>query len=66
MSILVTGTGDGFGQDDHVRVYTRDGFLARLREAGFRVLELGADFFGKETLSRCGITEISMLYVVEK
>lgn len=55
-----------FGQDDHVRVYTRDGFLARLREAGFRVLELGEDFFGKGTLSRCGITEISRLYVVEK
>lgn len=55
-----------FGQGDHVRLYTRDGFIGRLREAGFRVLELGQDFFGRDEFVRHGITEISKLYVVEK
>ena len=55
-----------FGQGDHVRVYTRSGFVNRLREAGFRVLELEGGFFGTRTLIRCGIPERSVLYVVEK
>lgn len=55
-----------FGQGDHVRLYTRNGFLARLREAGFSVIELGQDFFGRDQFIRHGITETSMLYVVEK
>jgi SAM-dependent methyltransferase len=55
-----------FGQGDHVRIYTRDGFLTRLGETGFRVIELGQDFFGRDQFVRHGITETSMLYIVEK
>lgn len=55
-----------FGQGDHVRLYNRVGFLDRLRKAGFKTKEIGADFFGKPTFARCGITDQSVLYVAEK
>jgi SAM-dependent methyltransferase len=55
-----------FGQGDHVRLYSKSGFLARVREAGFDVHQLGREHFGGETFERHGITEQSVLYVVEK
>lgn len=55
-----------FGQDDHVRLYSKNGFLDRVREAGFTVYQYGRDFFGEELFSRSGISAESVLYVVEK
>jgi len=55
-----------FGQFDHVRLYSKRGFLERVRGAGFAVHELGKEFFGAETFDRAGITAQSVLYVVEK
>ena len=55
-----------FGQDDHVREYSKNGFLARLHEAGFVVRSYGAKHFGRSSLWRCGISPQSVLYVVEK
>lgn len=55
-----------FGQDDHVRLYSKDGFVSRLSEAGFTVNQYGADFFGAENFRRHGIADRSVLYVVEK
>lgn len=55
-----------FGQFDHVRLYSRKGFLARVREAGFTTHHFGSDHFGKETFREHGITEQSILYIVEK
>lgn len=55
-----------FGQDDHVRLYNKAGFLERLRDAGFIVRELGREHFGADVFARCGITSQSMLYVSEK
>jgi Methyltransferase domain len=55
-----------FGQGDHVRVYTRSGFLSRLHQAGFCVLELENGFFGASVLIRRGIAESSVLYIIEK
>jgi SAM-dependent methyltransferase len=55
-----------FGQFDHVRLYSKHGFLERVREAGFTVHELGKEFFGAEEFERAGITAQSVLYVVEK
>jgi SAM-dependent methyltransferase len=55
-----------FGQFDHVRLYSKSGFLARVREAGFAVNELGQEFFGAELFARTGISTQSVLYVVEK
>jgi SAM-dependent methyltransferase len=55
-----------FGQFDHVRLYSKSGFLERVREAGFEVHELGREFFGDELFNRSGISGRSVLYVVEK
>lgn len=55
-----------FGQDDHVRVYAKADFVARLEEAGFRVEQLGATFFGEAALARAGIEARACLYVVRK
>jgi SAM-dependent methyltransferase len=55
-----------FGQDDHVRLYSKEGFLQRVAEAGFKVSELGQDHFGRETFRRYGIGERSILYIVSK
>lgn len=55
-----------FGQFDHVRLYSKRGFLERVREAGFEVNELGKEFFGVELFNRAGINSQSVLYVVEK
>jgi SAM-dependent methyltransferase len=55
-----------FGQDDHVRLYSKGGFLSRVCEAGFAVRQLGQGYFGSETFRRHGITDRSVLYIVEK
>lgn len=55
-----------FGQDDHVRLYSKEGFLKRVTQAGFTVRQLGLQHFGKKTFRTQGITERSILYVVEK
>ena len=55
-----------FGQNDHVRIYSRVGFLARAAEAGFSVDPLGVEHFGREAFRKCGIADVSVLYVAEK
>src|SRR6266516_2468101 len=55
-----------FGQDAHVRLYSKQGFLSRVKQAGFTTHQLGSEYFGKETFREHGITEQSMLYIVEK
>lgn len=55
-----------FGQFDHVRLYSKRGFLQRVKEAGFSVDQLGIDWFGNQAFQRHGITSKSVLYVVEK
>jgi SAM-dependent methyltransferase len=55
-----------FGQDDHVRLYAKDGFVSRLNEAGFMIHQLGLDYFGADRFTQQGITSRSVLYVVEK
>jgi len=52
-----------FGQDDHVRVYSKNGFRERISEAGFAVEEYGKDFFGEDLLKKCGITSQSVIYI---
>lgn len=54
-----------FGQDDHVRMYSKRGFLSRVQEAGFAVHQLGRGHFGG-AFGRYGITDQSVLYIVEK
>lgn len=55
-----------FGQHDHVRLYSRQGFIARLSAAGFVVGEHGRDHFGAAAFCRQGIAPGSVLYVAEK
>jgi SAM-dependent methyltransferase len=52
-----------FGQDDHLRVYSKKGYMGRVQESGFKLLELGKDYFGEFELHRCGITQKSILYL---
>jgi SAM-dependent methyltransferase len=55
-----------FGQNDHVRLYSKQGFLDRLVEAGFEVQQLGADYFGKASFEENAIDLGSVLYVVSR
>ena len=55
-----------FGQDDHVRMYSKNDFIQRLSVAGFKVNEYGSDYFGDDTFTRNAIDFKSVLYVVEK
>ncbi len=55
-----------FGQDDHVRLYSKAGFVGRIREAGFIVHQLGVAHFGRRQFATHGITAQSVLYVAEK
>ena len=55
-----------FGQDDHVRLYNKSGFIERVEAAGFTLYELGVEYFGEPVFRQYGITNTSILYVVEK
>lgn len=55
-----------FGQGDHVRLYAKRGFLERVRDAGFKVRELNQESFGAKLFNATGITNQSILYIVEK
>ena len=55
-----------FGQDDHVRMYSKNGFIKKLKETGFSVSQFNIDSFGTELFKKCGIHKRSVLYVVGK
>jgi SAM-dependent methyltransferase len=55
-----------FGQFDHVRLYSKQGFIERVKAAGFLMHQLGQEFFGAKEFTRTGISAQSILYVVEK
>ena len=55
-----------FGQYDHVRLYSKAGFIKRVEAAGFLLKQLGVDYFGEDDFERYGITKVSVLYIVEK
>ena len=55
-----------FGQGDHIRLYSKKGYLKRLQESGFLVKELGVDFFGAEQFDTAAITRQSVLYIVTR
>jgi predicted SAM-dependent methyltransferase len=53
-----------FGQEDHLRLYSKADFVARLQEAGFAVRQLDRQSFEPGTFERSGISPGSVLYVV--
>lgn len=55
-----------FGQNDHVRMYSKSGFVKKMKSVGFKMYELGIDQFGSEVFKKNGIHPRSVLYVVEK
>lgn len=55
-----------FGQFDHVRLYSKAGFVQRLESVGFRVEQLGHSHFGQDKFQNAGIHPRSVLYVVHK
>lgn len=55
-----------FGQEDHVRIYSKNGFIERVEESGFLIHQYGKEFFGEEVFVRAGIASKSVLYVVER
>ncbi len=55
-----------YAQDDHLRLYGTQDFVARLAAAGFVVRRLDCAHFGADVFARAGIADNSVLYVVEK
>ena len=55
-----------FGQNDHVRMYSKNGLIERVKGAGFIIKQYGQEYFGKDAFKKNGISDKSILYVVEK
>ncbi len=55
-----------FGQQDHVRLYAHDDYVARIKEAGFLVSQLGQETFSARTFARLGLKPTSILYIVAR
>lgn len=55
-----------FGQHDHVRLYSKNGFIDRTKKVGFLVQQYDKLYFGEKLFKRSGITSQSILYVVVK
>ena len=55
-----------FGQYDHVRLYSKQGFLSRVGEAGFIIHQLSREHFGERVFKTHAIIDQSVLYIVEK
>jgi predicted SAM-dependent methyltransferase len=55
-----------YGQDDHVRMYSKSGFVNKLTQSGFKVKQLGVEYFGEGLFQKNGIHRRSILYIVEK
>jgi predicted SAM-dependent methyltransferase len=55
-----------FGQEDHVRVYSKRDYIKLLSDVGFRVKEYTVNDFSKEEFLFNGIDLKSVLYIVEK
>lgn len=55
-----------FGQGDHVRIFSKEGFVNKLENVGFRVEQLDVDYFGKDVFNKYGIAESSVLYIANK
>jgi SAM-dependent methyltransferase len=55
-----------FGQDDHIRLYSRKVFVDRLQLAGFNVSIVHSDKFKADELRKFGIPQQFSLYIVSK
>lgn len=55
-----------FGQEDHARMYNKEGYLKRLASVGFKIEEYNINNFSKKIFDTRAITNKSVLYLVEK
>lgn len=55
-----------YGQNDHVRLYSHNGYVDVISSSGFKVNQLGIKHFGKKIFKQLGLKETSILYIVEK
>lgn len=55
-----------FGQNDHVRLYSRNEYVDRITKAGFRLKQLDIRYFGLRLFKRMGLKPSSVLYVVSR
>ena len=55
-----------FGQDDHLRLYSKNDFISRIESAGFNLKQLDINYFGPEVFKTYGINAKSVLYIAEK
>ncbi|NJK97899.1 MAG: methyltransferase domain-containing protein [Bacteroidales bacterium] len=52
-----------YGQNDHVRMYSKSGFIRKLEQAGFTVRQLGIEYFEIDTSKRME-SVITQYYIV--
>lgn len=55
-----------FGQYDHFRIYSHDGFVSRIEDAGFTLEQKTIEYFGADVFEEYGLSKNSVLYVVGK
>lgn len=55
-----------YGQNDHVRLYSHKDYVDVISKPGFKVNQLGIDYFGKKAFKQLGLKGTSILYIVEK
>lgn len=55
-----------FGQNDHVRLYSHDDYVARILASGFKLQQLDQAYFGKDLFEELGLKNTSILYIVLK
>jgi SAM-dependent methyltransferase len=55
-----------YGQGDHLRTYSKQGFMEKIRNTGFQIEEITVERYGQQLFTRYGIYEGSVLYVVSK
>ena len=55
-----------FGQNDHLRLYSHNDYVNKLEKYGFKVNQLGINYFGQEVFKSLSLKETGILYVVEK
>ena len=55
-----------FGQNDHVRLYSRHDYVARIVKAGFFLRQHDLSYFGRLLFQQLGLKPTSVLYIVTK
>jgi SAM-dependent methyltransferase len=55
-----------FGQNDHIRLYSHNDYVARIETCGFHVKQLDETYFGASVFKMLGLKRTSILYIVTK